>query len=117
LIADRDSAIPPDEMTRVLERVKSFAKRIHRSLRRGPSEKAARDRGRHDSTVPTEVAQALYDLAGALALSRCGARIIGLSDDQFRKNLNWALDQPWIDSELRAVLRSALKRIDGKRTS
>jgi hypothetical protein len=117
LIGEVDSTIPPGEMTGLLERLKTFAKRAHRSLRHGRSEEEARGERRLDSAVPAEVAQALYDLSGALALSRCGTRIIGLTDDRFRKNLNWALDQPWIDAKLRTVLRSALKRLDVKRTS
>ena len=53
--------------------------------------------------MPVEVAQVLYDLAGALALCRCGARIIGLSDDRYRKNVAWVLNQSWLDTRLRPV--------------
>ena len=64
---------------------------------------------RRDNAMPVEVAQVLYDLAGSLALCRCGSRIIGLSDDRFRKNVAWVLNQPWIDTRLRPVLFEALE--------
>ena len=61
--------------------------------------------------MPFEIAQVLYNLAGALALTRCDARIIGLSDDQFRKNIAWALHQSWLDPRLRPVFFAALSRL------
>ena len=64
---------------------------------------------RRDNAMPVEVAQVLYDLAGSLALCRCGSRIIGLSDERFRKNVAWVLNQPWIDTRLRPVLFEALE--------
>ena len=106
--------IPPEEMTALLDRVKTFAKRVHRSMSHGRQQKSPDGVSHLETSMPPEVAQVVYDLAGALALSRCGTRIIGLSDDRFRKNLAWALDQSWIDGKLRAVFRSALKRLDVK---
>ena len=61
--------------------------------------------------MPFEIAQVLYNLAGALALTRCDARIIGLSDGQFRKNLAWVLNQPWLDARLRPVCCAALTQL------
>jgi hypothetical protein len=61
--------------------------------------------------MPFEVAQVLYNLAGALALTRCAARIIGLRDEQYRKNLAWVLGQPWLDARLRPVFFAALSRL------
>jgi hypothetical protein len=114
LIAGKAPMIPPEEMKLLLERIKSFAKRVHRSLRQGG---AARDTARRDSSMPPEIAQVLYDLAGALALCHCRVRIIGLSDDRFRKNISWALHQPWLDANLRPVFVAALKQLDSKRGS
>jgi hypothetical protein len=109
------SAIPAEELTDLLERLKTFAKRVHRSRPAG--------RGRHDRSgpiqglcrfedaMPFEIAQVLYNLAGALALSRCDARIIGLRDEQYRKNIAWALNQSWLDPRLRPVFFAALSRL------
>ena len=67
--------------------------------------------------MPVEIAQVLYDLAGALALTRCGARVIGLSDDRYRKNVFWLLSQPWLDPNLRRVFSAALEQLDAGRDS
>jgi hypothetical protein len=52
-------------------------------------------------------------LAGALALIRCGSRIIGLDDGPFRKNLTWALNQTWLDPTLRPTFLGALTPLGG----
>jgi hypothetical protein len=108
------SAIPPQEMANLWGHVKTFAKRVHRSQKNRSRAGASRIPSRRDSSMPIEIAQVLYDLAGALALCRCGVRIIGLSDDRFRKNVTWVLNQPWIDSGvLRPVFFEALRRLGG----
>ena len=61
--------------------------------------------------MPVDVARVLYNLAGALALTRCGARIVGLRDDQYCKNLAWVLNQPWLDARLRPVFFAALTQL------
>jgi DNA-directed RNA polymerase specialized sigma24 family protein len=106
--------IPAAELKVVLERLKSFAKRVHSSLRKAGPGRAALDPPRRESSMPPEIAQVLYDLAGSLALCRCGTRIIGLSDDRFRKNIAWALAQPWLDAKLRPTFAAALKQLDAK---
>jgi hypothetical protein len=115
LIAGTDAriaAIPPEEMTALLGRLKTFAKRVHRSLKHGARGESARGITRRDNSMPVEVAQVLYDLAGSLALCRCATRIIGLSDERFRKNVAWVLNQSWIDTRLRPVFFDALKKLD-----
>ncbi len=107
----RASMIPPEEMTLLLGRLKTFAKRVHRSLQQGAKGGIPNSASRRDNSMPVEVAQVLYDLAGALALCRCGTRIIGLSDDRFRKNVTWVLNQSWIDTRLRPVFFDALKKL------
>ena len=108
-------ALAPEELTALLERIKTFAKRVHRSR---PAGRRRRDPGpgacRFEDAMPFEVAQVLYNLAGALALTRCNARIVGLSDEQFRKNLAWALNQSWLDPRLRPVFFAALSRLRPK---
>ena len=110
----RITAIPREELTLLLSRLKTFAKRVHRSLKFGPTGDSSRAMTRRDNAMPVEVAQVLYDVAGALALCRCGSRIIGLSDERFRKNVAWVLNQPWIDTRLRPVLFEALKQLGHK---
>jgi len=120
LIAGTDpmiSSIPPEELTILLERLKLFAKRVHRSVKHGGKEAAARGPTRRESSMPVEVAQVLYNLAGALALTRCGTRIIGLGDDRYRKNVSWVLKQSWLDTKLRPVFVAALKELDVARGS
>jgi DNA-directed RNA polymerase specialized sigma24 family protein len=111
------AAIPAAEMTILLERLKVFAKRVHRLLKR--VDKSAQTRGTtcRDTSMPAEVAQVLYDLAGALALARHGVRIIGLSDERFRKNLAWALNQSWLDIKIRPVFAAALRQLGPRGTS
>ena len=61
--------------------------------------------------MPFEIAQVLYNLAGALALTRCDARIIGLHDAQYRKNVSWVLNQSWLDARLRPIFFAALSQL------
>ena len=61
--------------------------------------------------MPFEIAQVLYNLAGALALTRCDSRIIGLHDAQYRKNVTWVLNQTWLDARLRPVFFAALSQL------
>ena len=107
----RIAAIPHEEMTALFERLKTFAKRVHRSAKHEGQGKGAEGGGRRENSMPFEIAQVLYNLAGALALTRCGARIIGLNDGQFRKNLAWVLSQPWLDARLRPIFFAALTQL------
>jgi hypothetical protein len=106
-------AIPPAELKALFERLKTFAKRVHRSVKheRAAGRDPARAAGRLDHSMPFEIAQVLYNLAAALALTRCETRIIGLHDAQYRKNVTWVLNQPWLDARLRPVFFAALSRL------
>jgi DNA-directed RNA polymerase specialized sigma24 family protein len=115
LSASTDAAtlsIPPDELRILLEQLKTFAKRVHRSAKYAEKEGCAVGPTRRENSMPVEIAQVVYNLAGALALTRCNARIIGLTDERFRKNLSWVLNQPWLDIRLRPVFFDALKKLD-----
>jgi hypothetical protein len=114
LIAEADpviSKVSKGELRILFERLKLFAKRVHRSAKRGATQPTVRGTARRVSSMPVEVAQVLYNLAGALALTRCGVRIIGLADDQYRANISWVLDQPWLDIKLRPVFLAALRQL------
>jgi hypothetical protein len=79
----RISSLPREELTVVLERLKTFGKRVHRSSNRGHEASGSLGTGRLENSMPFEVAEVLNNLAGALALERCVTRIIGLSNDQY----------------------------------
>ncbi len=111
------AAFPAEELLSLFERLKMFAKRVHRSRPggRGPGRTGRHEPGRggcrFEDAMPFEIAQVLYNLSGALALVHCDARIIGLRDEQYRKNLTWVLSQSWIDPRLRPVFFAALSRL------
>ena len=50
-------------------------------------------------------------------LTRCNARIIGLGDDRYRKNVSWVLNQSWLETRLRPVFFAALQQLDAERKS
>jgi hypothetical protein len=97
----------------VIERLKTFAKRVHRAVRQSPNCASPAHATKRENAMPAEIAQVLYNLAGALALTRCDARIIGLSDERFQKNISWVLNQPWLDIRLRPLFFAACKRLGG----
>ncbi len=105
------ATIPAEELTKVFSLLKLFAKRVHRAQQREERQTASRGPTRRDNSIPMEIAQVVYNLAGALALSRCNARIIGLGDDRYRRNVNWVLSQPWLDPSLRPVFVDALSKL------
>jgi hypothetical protein len=105
------SQLPRGELGKLLERIKLFAKQVHRSARSEGKRHDAQGVARRAHSMPMEVAQVLYNLAGALALLHCGTRIIGLGDDRYRKNLAWVLDQPWVDTKLHPVFLAAVQRL------
>jgi hypothetical protein len=115
LIAGTDGrirAMPAEEMRGLFERIKLFAKRVHRAVKQQGDADGPRSSIRRENAMPVEVARVLYNLAGALALNRCGTRIIGIGDDRYRKNLSWALSQAWLDATLRPAFYTALKKLD-----
>ncbi len=105
------STIPREELTILFRRLKTFAKRVHQFAKHGHDGKGSRTLARHETSMPVDVARVLYNLAGALALTRCDARIVGLGDDQFRKNLGWVLNQAWLDARLRPVFFAAQSQL------
>lgn len=80
----------PRPAIEALERVKAFAKT-----------------SRHDrhSHLPTEVSAVLYSASIAAALVRCGRRISSMVDQEVLKSFEWALSQPWVDTQTRSLLR------------
>jgi len=64
-----------------------------------------------ESSLPHEVAAALYYASIATALVRLDARISQLKDAELQRGLLWAKDQPWVDDPTREILVEALKKI------
>jgi hypothetical protein len=64
-----------------------------------------------ESSLPQEVAAALYYASIATAAVRLDARISQLKDEELQRGLLWAKDQPWIDSQTREIMVQALKKI------
>ena len=62
------ASIPPEELTVLLERLKTYAKRVHRLAKQAEPADAANGAARREHSMPVEIAQVLYDLAGACAL-------------------------------------------------
>jgi hypothetical protein len=62
--------------------------------------------------LPKEVATGLYYLSIAAALVRLDARITQLPDADLARGLAWAIGQPWLDDESRALLVAARARAE-----
>jgi hypothetical protein len=67
---------------------------------------------RRSHSMPAEVTQVLYNLAIALALTRCDVRIDSLPPEAVRRNFAWVSTRPWLTRELRPVFAEALRRLD-----
>lgn len=61
--------------------------------------------------MPAPLANGLYLVVLAVALTRCGERITGLADPQFRAGLEWLASQSWLDSELKSLVLSAQRSL------
>ncbi|MBM3880707.1 MAG: hypothetical protein FJ387_13490 [Verrucomicrobia bacterium] len=87
----------PNPPIHLLERVKEFGKTQHAQA---------------DSSLPREIALALYYTSIFAALTRCGQRITTLSDSALRQGALWLLAQPWIDELTKSLARLGLARLD-----
>jgi DNA-directed RNA polymerase specialized sigma24 family protein len=57
--------------------------------------------------VPAPLANGLYLLVLAAALTKCGQRITGLADAQFRAGLDWLAGQSWLAEDLQQIVLNA----------
>jgi hypothetical protein len=64
-----------------------------------------------ESTLPSEVASALYYTSIAAAFVRLDTRISRLSDTDLRRGLLWAKEQPWLDHPTQELLLTAIAKI------
>lgn len=64
-----------------------------------------------ESSLPNEIATALYYTSIATALVRLDKRISQLTDGDLRRGLLWARQQPWIGEEIHALLGCAIEKL------
>lgn len=67
----------------------------------------------HEESLPAEIATALYYLAIAAALTKCGRRITALDDQALQHGLDWVRQHMWLDENSRTVLDEA-RRLLGR---
>jgi len=112
LLGDDGTGSPSGvELEALLRRVKSFAKQVYQLVREGAAPSRGPEAPRRLHSMPAEVAQVLYNLAIALALTRCGVRIDSLPRETVRMNFIWVSSRPWLIRELCPVFTDALRRI------
>jgi hypothetical protein len=63
------------------------------------------------SSLPSEVAAALYYTSIAAALVRLGARITRLPEAELRRGLLWTREQAWLDEETKQLLLQAAEKM------
>lgn len=61
--------------------------------------------------LPPEVATVLYYAALTAARVHADAKITQLSDADFRKGLDWAIAQPWMEEKLKELFRQGLEKV------
>lgn len=64
-----------------------------------------------DSSLPQEIAAALYYTSIAAALVRLDVRISQLPDADLQRGLAWAREQSWLDDATRELLGQALQKL------
>ena len=64
-----------------------------------------------ESSLPNEVAAALYYTSIAAALVRLDARITRLPEAELRRGLLWTREQAWLDEETKQLLLQAAAKI------
>lgn len=61
--------------------------------------------GRSEAPVPDPIANVLYTLSIVVAMTRCACHISELSNEELRRRIDWAAEQPWVDEPTRDLLR------------
>ena len=64
-----------------------------------------------ETTVPREIALALYFAIISVALIGWHQRITSLPDTKLRQGIKWAIAQPWLDAATRTLCGEGLKQI------
>jgi hypothetical protein len=58
--------------------------------------------------LPKEIAMVLYLASIVIAMIRCHQRITELSEHELENSLVWAIDQSWIDEDLKSIFKEGL---------
>ena len=64
-----------------------------------------------DGAFPPEVGTLLYYAAIVAARLRHGRRITGMTDEDLRNGIEWAMQLPWLDEATRDLFREGLSRV------
>lgn len=64
-----------------------------------------------ESTLPSQIAAALYYASIAAALVRLDIRISNLKDAELRDGLRWARNESWIDPQTKELLDQAARKL------
>jgi len=64
--------------------------------------------------LPKRIATVIYYSTIVVAQLRCNQLLTQLDNPSLRRGLRWALDQPWLDNTLRALLQDGLERFAPK---
>jgi hypothetical protein len=87
------AALAGIDLPGLLGRMKSYVKQLHR---------------RTDHAVPAIFAPLFYTIFSVLALTRCGLSLHSIEQSALIGNINWFLDQPWIDDRLRPLFKAGI---------
>lgn len=68
--------------------------------------------GRSEAPVPDPIADVLYTLSIVVAITRCACHISELRNEELRRRIDWAAQQPWVDEPTRDVLRQGHDAIE-----
>jgi hypothetical protein len=64
-----------------------------------------------DSSLPNEVAAALYYVSIAAAFARLDRRISQLSDAELKRGMEWAKGKAWVEGPIARLLEEALQKL------
>jgi hypothetical protein len=87
------AALAEVDLPGLLGRMKSYVKQLHH---------------RPDHAVPTIIAPLFYTIFSVLAMTRCGVSLHTIDHASLVGNINWFLDQPWIDDRLRPLFKAGI---------
>jgi DNA-directed RNA polymerase specialized sigma24 family protein len=88
-----DAALAEVDLPGLLGRMKSYVKQLYR---------------RTDHAVPAIFAPLFYTIFSVLAMTRCGVVLHSIDHAALVGNINWFLDQPWIDDRLRPLFKAGI---------
>ncbi len=61
--------------------------------------------------IPDSIASTLYYACLAVGRTRCGIWLTTMSPAAIRQGFRWAVDQPWVEPDLRSIFTQALEML------